>query len=233
MNRPLLSKSSYIRSLQCLKSLYLYKYAYGMRDPVPPALQERFDKGHAIGAMAQRLFPGGTDCSPGAPWHQVRAVQRTLDLVGQGRPVLYEAAFMHDRVLAIADIFLLRGGRWIVYEVKSSTSLSETYLEDAALQYHVIANSARACGAELGEFLFLYLNRPVDEALQADPGEIFVEEPVTAWCREREAAVQARIDRAKEVILTKRMPDIAVGEQCTQPYRCDFFGYCHGPAEPD
>jgi len=39
-----LSKSTFIRGLQCEKSLYLYKHHYRLKDPTPPSLQAVFDQ---------------------------------------------------------------------------------------------------------------------------------------------------------------------------------------------
>ena len=40
-----LSKSTFIRGLQCEKSLYLYKHHYKLKDPTPTSLQAVFDHG--------------------------------------------------------------------------------------------------------------------------------------------------------------------------------------------
>ena len=61
MARTLLSKSTFIRSLQCLKSLYLYKRAYHLQDTISAEQQAIFDRGHSVGRLAQNLFPGGVD----------------------------------------------------------------------------------------------------------------------------------------------------------------------------
>ena len=52
-----LSKSTFIRGLQCEKSLYLYKHHYRLKDPTPSSLQAVFDQGTNIGLLAQELFP--------------------------------------------------------------------------------------------------------------------------------------------------------------------------------
>ena len=54
-----LSKSTFIRGLQCEKSLYLYKKHYKLKDSTSPSLQAIFDQGNQIGVLAQSLFPGG------------------------------------------------------------------------------------------------------------------------------------------------------------------------------
>ena len=55
----LLSKSSYIKGLQCEKHLYLYKYHYNEMDELSEMQKSIFKRGTDVGELAQRLFPGG------------------------------------------------------------------------------------------------------------------------------------------------------------------------------
>jgi len=66
-----LSKSTFIRGLQCEKSLYLYKHHYRLKDPTPSSLQAVFDQGTNIGLLAQELFPYGADASPVSTFFQL------------------------------------------------------------------------------------------------------------------------------------------------------------------
>ena len=50
-----LYKSTFIRGLQCEKSLYLYKHHYKLKDPTPTSLKVVFDQGTNIGLLAQEL----------------------------------------------------------------------------------------------------------------------------------------------------------------------------------
>ncbi len=231
--RHVLSKSSYIRSLQCLKSLYLYKHHYKLRDPVPPALLRRFNQGHDIGALARHLFPGGVDCKPPRPWDYRKSIARTAKLVSEAYPVIYEASFVYKGVLAVTDILVHRAGSWYAYEVKSSRKISSTYLEDAALQHLVITRSESMAGQTLGDFFILHLNRPLEQALSGRPAEIFEEHSVIRSCREMEDSVMKNLTVAFETINETKTPDIATGPQCETPYRCDFHGYCHGSTSTD
>ena len=56
LSKSVLSKSTFIRGLQCEKSLYLYKHHYTLKDPTPTSLQVVFDQGTNIGLLAQSLF---------------------------------------------------------------------------------------------------------------------------------------------------------------------------------
>ncbi len=59
-----LSKSRFLSGTQCEKKLYFYFYRKELKPEVSDEQQARFDSGHAIGLLAQQVFPGGMDASP-------------------------------------------------------------------------------------------------------------------------------------------------------------------------
>ena len=54
-----LSKSLFLRGLQCPKSLYLYKTQPDLRDEISEAQEAVFRAGTEVGVTAQGLFHGG------------------------------------------------------------------------------------------------------------------------------------------------------------------------------
>jgi len=58
--KHLLSKSQFLRGLQCRKSLWLYRNKPELRTPPDEALQAIFETGTNVGIRAQKLFPGRT-----------------------------------------------------------------------------------------------------------------------------------------------------------------------------
>ena len=63
MSKPILSKSTFLRGLQCEKSLWLYKNRYALKDEISPMQQAIFSQGTNVGLLAQELFPGGEDAT--------------------------------------------------------------------------------------------------------------------------------------------------------------------------
>ena len=59
MSARLLSKSQYVRSLQCQKSLWLYRNRKDLAEPVTPDQKMVFDQGTEVGIMAHQRVPGG------------------------------------------------------------------------------------------------------------------------------------------------------------------------------
>ena len=117
-----LSKSTFIRGLQCEKSLYLYKKHYKLKDPTSPKLQAIFDQGNEIGILAQSLFPGGVDASRSSRFKIMESVIKTKEFLDNGESIVYEATFTYNEVLVALDILVKDNEGWKAYEVKSSTS---------------------------------------------------------------------------------------------------------------
>ena len=222
MASHLLSKSSFIKGLQCEKHLYLYKYHYDEMDELSEMQKAIFKRGTNVGELAHKLFPGGVIAAQGDPPNYEKALKRTKELINGNAKVIYEAAFMFSEVLSIADIVAMEKGGARVYEVKSSTSISETYLNDAALQYYVISN----LGIRVKDFSIIYINNQYVRKGDLILEELFTTESVLELILPLQKLVKENVDRFKKVILKKKMPDIEIGEHCYNPYTCGFYDYC-------
>jgi len=222
MASHLLSKSSFIKGLQCEKHLYLYKYHYDEMDKLSEMQKAIFKRGTNVGVLAQKLFPGGVVAAQGDPPNYDAALKRTKELINGDAQVIYEAAFMFNEVLSIADIVVIEKGGMKVYEVKSSTSISETYLNDAALQYYVISS----LGIRVKDFSIIYINNQYVRNGDLNLQELFITESVLELILPLQKSVKQNVDRFKKLLLRKKMPDIDIGEHCHNPYTCGFYDYC-------
>jgi len=222
MASHLLSKSSFIKGLQCEKHLYLYKYHYDEMDELSDMQKAIFKRGTNVGELAHKLFPGGTIAAQGDPPKYELAIKRTKELINGDAQIIYEAAFMFNEVLSIADILVMEKGGAKVYEVKSSTSISETYINDAALQYYVISN----LGIRVKDFSIIYINNQYVRKGELDLEELFTTESVLELILPLQKLVKENVERFKKVILKKKMPEFEIGEHCYNPYTCGFFNYC-------
>lgn len=217
-----LSKSTFIRSLQCEKSLFLYKYHYDLRDEAPPARQAIFNRGIDIGKIARQLFPGGVDASPPKYNEFQKAVDKTAELLKQGVKIIYEAAFFFNDIYAAIDILVNEDGKWKAYEVKSSTSVSDTYIMDAALQYFVITG----CGIDLQDISIVTLNNQYVRQGPVEIQKLFNKQSVLNEVLKNQSKIKKGIHKAFEVMEHKEIPEVKIGEHCSTPYTCDFVGHC-------
>ena len=226
MNKPnkrdlsYLSKSLFLRGLQCPKSLYLYKTQPDLRDEISEAQEAVFRAGTEVGVIAQGLFPGGK-VIPYDGMSLDDQIKLTQAEITAGTRILYEPAFQFDKVFVKADILRKVGEEWDLYEVKGSTGIKEVYLNDIALQYYVLKNS----GLPIRKAYLVYLNNQYVRNGALDLDQLFLFEEVTQKAIEREGLVRDEIGRLRG-ILAGGLPDIDIGEHCSDPYPCDFQGHC-------
>ncbi len=218
MSEYILSKSTYIRGLQCYKSLYLNKFRPYLRDKITEEQLAKFARGHAVGKVAQQLFPGGTVLSrPGKP-----SAIKTAQLISEGFPVIYEACFISESVIVALDILVKQESGYAAYEVKSSQALSNVYYNDAYLQYHVINGS----GLKPEKFFLVHRNAEIELSDSAGLDQKFIFTDVSSECEAHEDMVQDNIVQMLNVLKLDKSPDIFPGRHCMKPYPCDFRGVC-------
>ncbi len=222
MGSHLLSKSSFIRGVQCEKHLYLYKYHYNEMDQLSDMQKAIFKRGTDVGKLAQQHYPGGIDASPKSQFEYDKAVKHTAELLAKKQKVIYEASFNFSSVLSVADIVVNEKSGLKIFEVKSSTSISETYIRDAALQYWVISN----CGYKIKDFSITYINNQYLRKGKLDINELFITESVLKLILPLQKWVEENVIRFKEVLAKRKIPVIDIGEHCYDPYTCGFYEYC-------
>ncbi|GGG51725.1 DUF2779 domain-containing protein [Bizionia arctica] len=222
MQKPILSKSTFIRGLQCEKSLYLYKHHYNLKDETPAQLQAIFNQGNNVGILAQELFPNGVDASPPNHFKMQESVFKTQDFIANGETIIYEATFQFNGVLAALDILVKHEDGWKAYEVKSSTSVSDTYVIDAAIQFYTIVNS----GIDLKDISIVHINNQYVKNGEIDIQQLFTIESVYDRVLEVIPNIPNQVENLKQVIKQESIPNIDIGEHCNTPYSCDFKGHC-------
>ena len=219
----ILSKSTYIKGLQCEKALYMQKKHPYLRDKLSIEQRAKFQRGTDVGVLAHEVFPDGIDMSPTSPSQFPKKVKETWDnLSNPGVKVMYEAVFQFNDTLIMLDMLVRDGDQWLAVEVKSSMRLSDTYYNDAALQYYVL----HGCGVPLSDFRLMYLNGDYMKNGPIDVNQLFKMESVMEYVVEREAFVAQNVERLKAVVALPHAPVVEIGEQCDNPYPCDFYGHC-------
>ena len=219
----ILSKSTYIKGLQCEKALYMQKKHPYLRDKLSIEQRAKFQRGTDVGLLAHEVFPGGIDMSPNSPSQFPKKAQETWDnLSNPSVNVMYEAVFQYNDTLIMLDILVRDGDRWLAVEVKSSLRLRDTYYNDAALQYYVL----KGCGVPLSDFRLMYLNGDYVKDGPIDVQQLFKMESVMEYVVDREGYVAKNVEKLKAVVALPHAPLVDIGTQCNAPYPCDFQGHC-------
>lgn len=98
--------------------------------------QARFNTGNQVGEIARSLYPdgvliGGNDLQ--------QALRETSEILKTSPTCpVFEATFEYDSVVVRADLLLPRAGGYRLVEVKSTASVKDYHLIDAAIQSWVV-----------------------------------------------------------------------------------------------
>ena len=219
-----LSKSRYLSGLQCHKQLW-----WRVHEPDAPELsptlgqQNLFAQGREVGERARGYVPGGELID--LPFHEYdNKVAAAREALQHDPPALYEAWFLADETYVGVDILERTSRGYTVIEVKASNSRKPEHLPDAAVQVHVLRRS----GLQVERAEVMHLN---PECRFPDLAHLFLREDVTALVEAALIGVPDEL-RAQQEMLQGPLPDVAIGEHCTNPYECPFIERCW-PKRPD
>ena len=221
----MLSKSKYIRGLQCERGLWLEVHNPRLAR-YPAATLERFRQGRDFERRFKDTFPHGIDISSRLRGNIMQYPVLTARLLAQaGEVVLFEAGFVYDGVLVLADVLHKQAdGTVIVYEVKDSPHVSDTFRHDVAIQHYVIAHALPLVVqpdlfAPRPELRHFYLLHHDDEGA-------FLPEELTDYALSQWDTTAQHIARFKEVVEGAE-PTTPMSPHCQQPYACPFQHYCN------
>lgn len=215
----LLSKSQYLRGLQCHKSLWLYKNRPELRGTLEGQENALFDTGRSVGDCAKQLFPGGVeiDFTPG----NFDAMSRkTAQLIAQGEETIYEAAFEEKGVFAMADILHKTAAGWDIYEVKASTSIKSVYLNDAAIQYYALASALK-----INRVFIVHINNKYQRQGELDIEQLLAVNEITDKVLNRQSDIAMNLVQMADMLASDE-PQVDIGPHCSDPYDCDFKTHC-------
>lgn len=215
-----LSKSQYIRGVQCIKSLWLLKHKPELREEANASQVSRFMQGDSVGELALELFK--CKCKIGFDEGDFNyKINRTKELLEQGESVIAEATFVYNNILVMVDILQVSKSGLIINEVKSSTGLKDVYLHDIALQYYVLSN----VGYNVVEANLVHINKEYERVGGLELDKLFCKLPLLESVLEMQDEIEENLQRFKKALATNE-PKVDIGAHCSNPYDCDFMGLC-------
>ena len=218
----MISKSSFIRGMQCHKSLWLHLNDPEDRDETSESQQQIFETGYMVGFLAQQLFPGGVDASRDEHEKVQEAVAYTAALIDNGQSVIYEAAFSDGETLCYMDILVKESDGWAAYEVKASTQVKEYQINDVAFQYYVITRA----GLPLKRVSLVHINNQYVRHGELDLQQLFTIELMITRILPMQKDIPGKLLLLQEMLKAGVMPDVTMGSQCNKPFPCDFLEFC-------
>ena len=222
MNNIFLSKSSYCKCLQCLKIFWLKNYK--REEAVMQVNPKIFETGKKVGIIAQDLFGKEHDDIKYNPNHRLM-LEKTRKFLQNKPNIITEATFSYNNNFCMVDILKNDADGVEIYEVKSSTKVTDIYLDDVSFQYYVLSN----LGFNVKKACIVYINNQYVRGKQLDLDELFNIEDVTSIAIEKQEEIRnnvANINKFMNEHDKDNEPDISIGKQCSNPYACDFWEYC-------
>jgi hypothetical protein len=217
---PYLTKSRYMNGLSCDKMLWL-----GWHNPLPYSEPEHGspqEVGTVVGRCAQLLFPGGVLVDE-APWEHDLAAERTRDLMADPEvPAIFEAAYEYGDIRIRADIIeRLADDTWGLREVKSSSRVKQSYVDDVGVQLYVL----QGLGIDVPSVELIHINTAY---IRGDHGihwpSLFNRADITQEAIDKSHDAGTTSAYLLGVLIDKNQPDIIAGRQC--PKTCDYWDHC-------
>lgn len=212
----ILTKSKIISGLQCPKKLWF--------DVNKPIKQESyiFYLGNKFGEYARDLYGEGLNLED--ELSSERALSATREALLQNQvEVIYEAAFIYDETLVRPDVLLRNNESWQMIEVKSSTSLKDVHINDAAIQTFVL----RKNGLNLDSIKIGHINSDFVYPGDGNYTGLLTEVDITEEVNKRTLQVEAWIrDLKNPAEKGAKMPEVEMGKQCLSPYECNYIDRC-------
>ena len=211
-----LTKTSFMRGIQCPRMLWLDKHRPEFKT-ISAEIQKRLDQGNEFGDCAMGLFGPFVEVTtffPNTTFPDTKSmVEKTRQHISIETPVICEAAFRYNGNYCAVDILRKVVDGYELYEVKDARQVEEQHIKDAAFQAYIVSKS----GINLSRICIIY---------HGEGDNLFACKDVTTnvidyfrWVEENLEHLNCVATQAEEVKCT-------MGKHCTQPYDCWYYEYC-------
>lgn len=213
-----ITKTDFMRGMQCRKMLWLDKHKPSLK-VIPPEVQQRLDAGNDFGDRAMAMFGDYEEMTVyrlGTTYPDTKAmVAKTLEHLEKGTSVICEAAFIYYNNYCALDILRKTSTGYDIYEVKNSPEVYDQFVRDVGFQYYIVSR----CKVKIGKIYIVTHGN--------DEENPFVINDVTEQARTYAKWVNDNIWDLNRMQKEPEEVQVEVGEQCSKPYECWYYQYCH------
>lgn len=206
----MLTKSNYLSGLECAKLLWIIKNDKS-RIPEPTEMEKvRFKEGYLIEELAQSLFTEKIDLSKLDFNKQIEETKKLLDK----RITLFQASFLVDDLYSRADIlFPVEEDQWDIIEIKSSTEIKDTHINDLSFQKYVYEKS----GLSIRKCIIMHVNSEYIRMGNLEPKEFLMQTDISEKVEEATSGIEERTEKMLKIIEGK-CPDFLIDDLKTMEY---------------
>ena len=127
------------------------------------------------------------------------------------------------------DILVKEKDGWTAYEVKASTGVRDYQILDVAFQFFAINRS----GLPLKRVSLVHVNNQYVRRGDLDIRLLFTTELMNDRVMPMQEKIPGELLQLQQMLKAGVMPDISMGRQCSNPFPCDFQGFCCQSCAPD
>lgn len=211
----MITKSDYIRYLQCLKLGWLNKNRPDLiSQEIKDSLAGTMEDGYEVEKYAYKLFPEGKTAN-GEP--------NTKELMKEGG-VIFQPTIISDDLHCRADIIFYNKDNetWDIFEVKSSTQEKKIHEYDLAFQKFVFEKA----GYKIGKLNLMHINNEYTKKGEINVKELFKIEDITNDVNSLKKDTAEEVAILSKALKDKAEPNVRPVKQCKNPYECMFKNYC-------
>ena len=140
---------------------------------------------------------------------------KTAEHIERGTPVICEAAFIYYNNYCAVDILRKTEAGYDFYEVKNAPAVYDQFVWDAGFQYYIL----NRCKLKIGKIYIVTHGQ--------DEESPFVINDVTKQAKGYLKWIDDNLWDLNRMQKQREEVEIKPGEQCTKPYECWYYGYCH------
>ncbi len=213
-----LSKSKYCRGIQCPRMLWMDRHMPEQATSL--GLEDIMTTGRNVGELARDYF--GKYSLVEFDKDKRAMAWETQRLIAGGAENIAEASFIDAGLYCAVDILHRDGDDFDIVEVKSSTGIKEIYSDDVAFQYYVLTR----CGVSVKKIFLMHIDKSYVRHGGLELNKLFALEDCTDKAVQKAAGVGRNIREILACAGSDAEPERDIGEYCTTPYSCVYYGYC-------
>ncbi|MBA2776893.1 MAG: DUF2779 domain-containing protein [Chloroflexia bacterium] len=216
------SKSDFTNFQNCAGFAWLAKHRPELipRETDPGTIR-RIASGNEVEMLARELFHGGVHIDT---WDMVEAVALTNAAIADGVTTLFQATVRTARgLLARADILTRHGDSWVLFEVKSTTSIKKEHVADAAFQTIAFTEA----GFDIAETHLIHLNKDYRRAGELTPPTLLAAHNIGAKMQKIRLRTEQDITLALETLQNPDREAVCLCDMGTRNQRCPAFAHFH------
>ncbi len=209
-----LSKSKYCLGVTCKKKLWL--------ETNKPEVKEEENgqvllNGTLVGEYARKLLGKSVTIPFNKDLNEM--INDTKKYLKEDNIVICEASFNYNHNFCSVDLLKKEKNSYIIYEVKSSTSIHDIYLDDISYQYYILKN----LGYNVIKTCLVLLNPFYIKHGEIDIKKLFKIEDVTDTVLEKVKEIDKNIQDINLYMENKEELKSELSKNCKD---CPYFSYC-------